>query len=145
MELSPYSIKLATDPGLKSSLNVNYFFLGSLFLMILVSTIIVLLTYNRFFFEEMVFGWVLAVANAGVNIWIHRSVLRNLSSKPIFWGLGTNGLRAIALTGTLLILSLIGMKNFTPFLVALMTGYFCFLHSEILNLHLESLKRFRQN
>ena len=58
----------------------------------------------------------------------------------VHWGLGINGIRTLALLSIIYAAYSMNIKNFIPFIVATLVGYFCFLFVEIITLHLDTLK-----
>ena len=93
----------------------------------------------------MCVGWALALANASTMIWINRASRTRERKKSVHWALGINGIRTLTMLSVIYAVYSCNMENFTPFIVATLVGYFCFLFVEILTLHLNTLKSGKSN
>ena len=96
--------------------------------------------YDCVFLKETLWGLFIAGTNGLAAMWINRNAVTNQTAQPLFWGLGMNGIRALVLLVVVCLVHALSIPNFTPFLIATLVGYFCFLGIEIISLHIESMK-----
>ena len=115
-------------------------FLISLVVIVFVTVGILSLSNQHVYLVEMCVGWALSITNALIMILINRNSRTRVGSNSVFWGLGINGIRTLTLLTIIYIAYSLDIKNFTSFIVATLTGYFCFLFVEIIMLHLDTLK-----
>ena len=118
----------------------SYQFFISVVVIVFITVGILSLSNQHYHLYEMCAGWALSLTNALTMIWINRSSRTREGANSVHWGLGVNGIRTLALLSIIYVAYSWNIENFTPFIVATLVGYFCFLFVEIITLHLDTLK-----
>jgi len=118
----------------------KWHYILTLVISLLFVTCLLYLRYDCVFLKETLLGLFVAGTNGLAAMWINKNAVANHSVQPLFWGLGMNGIRALSLLVVICLVHALSIPNFTPFLIATLVGYFCFLGHEVLSLHIESLR-----
>ena len=120
---------------------LNQYFILTLAISIVLSVCILYSGFGELFLKELLCGLVLASVNGFVGNKMNRKAVYVYASKNPFWGLAIHFFRVSFLLILLLLCYVSSMQNFNPFLITTLTGYFCFLTYEVLDLHFTTLNR----
>ncbi len=124
-----------------SKWTVNRYFMLTFAFSVLLSISILHLCFGQWFFKELSMGVLLVSANGFFGNKLNRKAVYFYAGESPFWGLAIHAFRVGFLLIILLSGHLLGMQNFTPFLITTLTGYFCFLAYEVLDLHFATLNK----
>ncbi len=124
-----------------SKWTLNRYFVLTIAISVLISVCILYLRFGKLFFKEISMGVLLVSVNGFFGNRLNRKVVYLYASESPFWGLAIHSFRVGLLLILLLLGHLLSMQNFTPFLIATLTGYFCFLTYEVLDLHFATLNK----
>jgi hypothetical protein len=85
--------------------------------------------------EELFKGWLLALTQGLIAVWIDTRALRGNPNRFMVWGILAQNLRVMALIGILVLVFRRGMLHFTPFMVAVLAGFLAMLAGQVWWLH----------
>lgn len=83
---------------------------------------------------------ILTLTHGFFSVWINVRAVGGGTTRFFIWALGFNGIRIALLLGVLAWAHRSGMRDFYPFLTAVLFGYFALMAGEILSLHTRSLR-----
>lgn len=116
--------------------------IGGGLLAVAMSLVAVRWLWGCFLWREMLAGWFVALLNAWGTDLVNRASVGPTGRRFPLKGLFLNVVRVFILVGMVVVaLGWLGKDGFYPFLVALFSGYFLFLVSEIVRLHRSIVER----
>jgi len=102
--------------------------------------IVYLFVFEEVFFEA-VLGWSISFINFCLHLVIERCQAIKSRSQVYMRSLGLNAARAGLFLITICVILLFADVKTGPFVYSVFSAYFIFLYTNILNLHLESIKQ----